>query len=160
MSERNRDREDAYEALMDTAVRKYDGPIGRYGPTMDAERGLREWVDTLPPPRRMKGVDLWWEYDQLVGHTDREYGSFAYGPVCDRLGALEEEVKRRACANDHLFGTGELPNGDLHICPDADDGPCTSPYCDDDPDAWATPEQQKVVAEVLANVIMFPGKVG
>jgi len=148
VTKRNRDREDAYEAVMDTALRKYDGPVGRYGPTLDCDRGLREWAATLPPPRRMKGVDLWWEYEQLICHTDREYGSFVYGAVLDRMGALEAEVTRRVCQNDDLFGTGWLPNGDLHICPDEDDGPCESPYCDEEP----------VAAGMLPNVIMFPGK--
>ena len=159
MSERNRDREDAYEAPMRAALLKYEclSPYTGKPGFPDYERGLQEWAATLPPPRRMKGVDLWWEFWELEGHTDREYGSFAYGPVCDRLGALKEELKRRACANDHLFGTGQLPDGDWHICPDEEDGPCTSPYCDD-PDSWATPAVQKVVAEVLANVVMFPGK--
>ena len=132
MDARNRDREDAYEASMRTALRKYDGPVGKYGATLDPDRGLTEWAEALPKPRLMKGVDLWWEFWELESHTDREYGSFAYGPVCDRLGALKEELKRRACANDHLFSSGRLPNGDMHIC--ADEGPCESPYCDEPPE--------------------------
>jgi hypothetical protein len=151
MTRLNRDREDAYEALMSTALRKYDGPMGTYGPTLDTDRGLLEWAAALSPPRRMKGVDLWWEYEELISHTDREYGSFVYGPVLDRQGALEEEIKRRVSANDALFGSGQLPNGDMHIC--VDEGPCESPYCDN-----LTPAQQKAVAGVVTNVVLFPGK--
>jgi hypothetical protein len=153
MINRDREREDAYEALMRTALLKYEclSPYTGQPGFPDYDRGLTEWAATLPPPRRMKGDDLWWEFWELESHTDREYGSFAYGPVLDRLGALKEEIKRRVCENDHLFGTGELPNGDGHICPD--EGPCESPYCD-----RVTPAQQKAIAEIVTNVVLFPRK--
>lgn len=102
MTDRDREREDAYEAQLRAAVLKYKLPPRHPGDweRLDQDRGLAEWLAAQPKPCLMKGADLWWEFWELEAHTDREYGSYGWRPVCDRRDALKEEIRLRACADD------------------------------------------------------------